>query len=242
VTFDGAFAETAANTKIAIGYAGGGILDFGTTNVYTGGTVISSGTARLGADNAFSVGALTLGGSGTVGILDLGGFNQSVSAFSTGVGAVAVSQLIGNSSTTADSVFTYAGGSTTFGATIQDSINGGTRKVGFALPSAATVIIGGANTYTGTTTIAGSATVQIGNFDATSASLGVGPIVNSGTLIFARATNAYVLPATNIVSGIGAITLASTGAVTSSAAASSIARVSSPSVMSPVRPSCRPST
>jgi autotransporter-associated beta strand protein len=218
VTFDGAFAETAANTKIAIGYAGGGILDFGTTNVYTGGTVISSGTARLGADNAFSVGALTLGGSGTVGILDLGGFNQSVSAFSTGVGAVAVSQLIGNSSTTADSVFTYAGGSTTFGATIQDSINGGTRKVGFALPSAATVIIGGANTYTGTTTIAGSATVQIGNFDATSASLGVGPIVNSGTLIFARATNAYVLPATNIVSGIGAITLASTGAVTSSAA------------------------
>ena len=218
VTFDGAFAETAANTKIAIGYAGGGILDFGTTNVYTGGTVISNGTARLGADNAFSVGALTLGGNGTVGILDLGGFNQTVSAFSTGLGAVAASQLIGNSSTTADSVFTYAGGSTTFGATIQDSVNGGTRKVGFALPSAATVIIGGANTYTGTTTIAGSATVQIGNYDATSASLGVGPIVNSGTLIFARATNAYVLPATNVVSGIGAITLASTGAVTSSVA------------------------
>jgi len=218
VTFAGAFAETAANSKIAIGYAGGGVLSFGATNVYTGGTVISSGTARLGALNAFSVGALTLGGNGTVGILDLAGFNQTVSAFSTGVGAVAASQLIGSSSTTADSVFTYAGGTTTFGATIQDSVNGGSRKVGFAIPSAAIVTLSGANTYTGTTTIGGSATLQLGNYDATTASMGAGPVVNLGTLIFARATNPYVLPATNLVSGIGAITLASTGAVTSSVA------------------------
>ncbi|GBL24623.1 S-layer protein [Opitutia bacterium] len=192
VSFGGSFVENFANTKIAIGYSGGGTLAFGSTNTYTGGTVISNGTAQLGANDAFSVGALTLGGSGTVGILDLGGFNQTVSALTVGVGATAASQLIGNSSTSADSILTYAGGTTSLGLTIQDALGSGTRKTSLAFPSAGIVTILGANTYTGATTISASTTVQVGSYGTVGA-IGRGPIANAGSLVFAR-TDTYVMP------------------------------------------------
>jgi autotransporter-associated beta strand protein len=211
VSFGGEFVEAAPNTKIAIGYAGGGVLQFGSTNTYTGGTVISNGTARLGADDAFSVGSLTLGGNGTVGILDLGGFDQTVTGFVTGVGAIPASQVIGNSSTTADSVFTYVGPTTTLGVTIQDVLGSGTQKTGLTFNNAGKVTLVGANTYTGDTVIASTATVQVGNY-GTAGAIGRGPIANAGALIFAR-TDAYAMPAGNIVTGNGSVTLGSTGTI-----------------------------
>ncbi len=216
VSFGGAFVEASANSKIGIGYSGGGTLAFGSTNTYTGGTVITNGTARLGATNAFSVGALTLGGAATVGILDLGGFNQTVSALTVGVGGVAASQLIGNSSTTADSVFTYAGGAVTLGVVIQDVLGSGTRKTGLNLTTAGTVTLVGANTYTGQTTIGATTTAQVGAFAADGA-IGRGLIDNAGTLLFAR-TDTYVMPVGNIVTGNGAVVLGSIGSIVVSSA------------------------
>ncbi|MEK0437030.1 MAG: hypothetical protein RLZZ233_1, partial [Verrucomicrobiota bacterium] len=215
VSFGGAFAETSATSRIAIGYSGGGVLAFGSTNFYTGGTVVSDGTARLGANNAFSVGSITLGGNGTVGRLDLGGFNQTVTSLTVGAGAVGGNQLIGNSSTTADSVLTYTGGTTTFDLVVQDVLGAGIRKTGLALTGSGTVTLLGANTYSGPTTIAATSTVQVGNF-ATSGAIGRGTIANDGTLVFAR-TDAYQMPAGNIVTGNGTVVLGSTGAVTVSA-------------------------
>ncbi|MCX6889775.1 MAG: autotransporter-associated beta strand repeat-containing protein, partial [Verrucomicrobia bacterium] len=216
VSFGGSFVEAAGNTRIGITYTGGGILSFANTNTYTGGTVIANGTARLGADNAFSTGALTLGGNATVGVLDLNGFNQTVSSFATGVGATPSAQIIGNTSTSADGVFNYAGISTIFGSTIQDAIASvGTRKTSLTLSGVGTVTLTGVNTYSGATNIGATANLQIGNY-ATTGAAGTGAIVNSGSLIFAR-SDAYALSAANVISGPGAIVLASSGTVSSAA-------------------------
>ena len=215
-TYGGNFVESAANTRIAIAYTGGGVLSFANTNAYTGGTTIANGTARLGADNAFSVGALTLGGAGTVGVLDLNGFSQTVASFATGVGSVASAQLIGNSSTTADGVFNYAGGSALFGSTIQDVLGGGTRKTALTLSGVGTLTLTGANTYSGATSIGATSILQVGNFGTTGA-VGTGAIANAGSLIFAR-SDAYALSANNVISGAGAIVLASSGTVSTAAA------------------------
>ncbi|NBV52685.1 MAG: hypothetical protein EBR83_04010, partial [Verrucomicrobia bacterium] len=217
VSFGGAFVESASNTRIGIAYTGGGTLSFANTNTYTGGTVIANGTARLGANNAFSTGALTLGGNATVGILDLNGFTQTVSSFATGVGSTASAQIIGNTSTTADAVFNYAGGATVFGSTIQDAIaTVGSRKTSLTLSGVGAVTLTGANTYSGATNIGATATLQIGNFGTTGAA-GTGALVNAGSLIFAR-SDAYALSAANVISGPGAIVLGSSGTVSSAAA------------------------
>ena len=215
VNFGGNFVESASNTRIGITYNGGGILGFNATNSYTGGTVIANGTGRLGADNAFSVGALTLGGNATIGTLDLNGFTQTVSSLSVGVGATAASQLIGNSSTTADGVFNYAGGNATIGVKIQDTLGSGSRNTGLTLSGVGTTILTGPNTYSGQTSIGATSILQVGNFGTVGA-VGTGAIVNSGSLIFAR-TDAYSLSANNIISGPGAIVLGSSGAISSAA-------------------------
>ena len=215
VTFGGAFVETTANSRIAIGYAGGGVLAFGSTNAYTGGTIISDGTGRLGADNAFSVGALTLGAVGTAGTLDLGGYNQTLTSLTLGAGAVAAGQRIGNSSTVSDSVLTYVGGTATFDLVLQDVLGTGSRRTGLALTGSGTVTLLGANDYSGPTTIASTATLQVGAF-ATAGAVGRGTIANEGSLVFAR-TDAYVMPVGNVVTGNGSVVLGSTGAVTVSA-------------------------
>jgi len=169
----------------------------------------------LGADNAFSVGALTLGGNATVGTLDLNGFTQTVLSLSVGVGATAASQLIGNSSTTSDGIFNYAGGNATIGVKIQDTLGSGSRNTGLTLSGVGTTILTGPNTYSGQTSIGATSNLQVGSFGTVGA-VGTGAIVNSGSLIFAR-TDAYTLSANNIISGPGAIVLGSSGAISSAA-------------------------
>jgi hypothetical protein len=93
-----------------------------------------------------------------------GGITLSPSA------ATASSQIIGNSSTTTTSTLTFAGGNTgetafaagegvsstsTFGGTIQDSVNGGTKQVALVV-SNGTLDLTGNSTYTGGTTVNGA--------------------------------------------------------------------------------------
>lgn len=144
------------------------IIEFLGANTYTGGTAVYAGTLRLagGDDRMPTGGAFTMGLSGNAlyGNFDLGGFNQTVAGL-TAVGNNIPLQVIANSSTTADSTLTVnlASGTNTFGGQLNDSINGGTRKLGLTKSGAGTLVIsGGTNTFSGPTRLAGG-TLQVGN-------------------------------------------------------------------------------
>ena len=108
-------------------------------------TDVAGGTLRMGANNVLPS-TLTLNLTTATGILDLAGFNQTVDTL-TGPG------IIANSSTIADSTFTaHPSGVSLFPGVIQDSVAGGTRKVGLTV-SSGTLSLEGTNTYTGPTTI-----------------------------------------------------------------------------------------
>jgi autotransporter-associated beta strand protein len=76
-----------------------------------------------------------------------------------------------------------------------------------------TVVLSGANTYTGTTTIS-AGTVRVGNGGSTG-QLGTGNITNNSALVFDRTGSFSV---TNIISGTGTLTMTNTGTNTLSGA------------------------
>lgn len=114
-------------------------------------TSIAYGRILLGADNAVDPTApLSLGQSGSSsGTLDLNGFNQTVPALSTVNGS---NHWITNGSATADSVFTFDGGtnSSTLDGRIVDNI----RKLSLTVSSGSLTLLGN-NTYRGDTLISG---------------------------------------------------------------------------------------
>ncbi|WP_313570100.1 autotransporter-associated beta strand repeat-containing protein [Comamonas terrigena] len=76
-----------------------------------------------------------------------------------------------------------------------------------------TLVLSGANSYTGTTTINGG-TLQIGN-GGTSGNLGTGAVVNNGTLAFNRSD---AISVANLISGSGAVSQTGAGVLTLSGA------------------------
>ena len=77
---------------------------------------------------------------------DLAGRSQTLAGLALGAGANGANQRIGNSSTTADSTLTFAGGSgsaSTYGGVLQDGLgNGGTRLLSLVVASGAFVLAG----------------------------------------------------------------------------------------------------
>jgi len=117
---------------------------------------ISHGTLRLGANNALPTDAnVTIGiSNGNAGTFDLAGFDQKISGVTVASGAVASIQTIGNSSASSDSILTIAGGESSFAGVICDSLGTGTRMTSLQVTSGS-FTLGGANTYTGATTVRG---------------------------------------------------------------------------------------
>ena len=122
-------------------------------------TSIAYGRAVIGVDNGLCpIAALSLGQSGTsAGTLDLNGHSQEAPSLATVNG---LNHFIGSSSTTADSLFIYNGGTnvSTYGAKIVDSVAGGTMKVAVTVQSGG-LFLDGANTYTGPTLVRSGATL-----------------------------------------------------------------------------------
>ncbi len=191
-TFGGSITGAGTFTKV-----GSGVVTLSGANNYTASTVISAGTLRAGAANTFSSGSAFSLANTNGAILDLNGFNQSISSLSGG-GSSGGNVTLGSASLT-------VGGDnsdTTFGGVISGS--GSVTKTG-----AGTLTLSGNNTYTGPTTITGGV-LQIGN-GGTTGSIASTSIVNNATLAFNR-SNALAYSGT--ISGTGSLLKTGAGTLT----------------------------
>jgi fibronectin-binding autotransporter adhesin len=159
-----------------------------------------------GAGNQILPSATPVNISASGAALDLAGWNQSIGSL-TGVAGSAV--RLGNA------VLTIGGGSsTTFAGSITDSGGASSATGGsLSLTGASTLVLTGANTFSGTTTIDNGSTLQLGNgttgADGTVNSSAA--IIDNGTLIFNRGGN----PASAVpISGNGAVIMTGAGSQT----------------------------
>lgn len=134
-----------------------GTWTIGSTGNSWSASAASVGTLRLAANDALCLTApLTMGQSdANAAMLDLNGYRQTVpNLITTGGGGA---RRIGNDSTTADSVFTYAAGTNvnTFAGQFLDNLTtNGTRKLGLTVASG-TLYLTGSNSNTGPTLVTG---------------------------------------------------------------------------------------
>jgi len=128
------------------------------------GTLIAVGGLRLGIDNAlptsipFSIGQ----GAGVNAVLDLNGHSQQLPGVTSVHGANVNAPIIASSSTTSDSTLVITTPAGVYGGSLQDSIYGGTRKVGLTILSGAQQLTS-ACTYSGPTTIMGGSVSLTGS-------------------------------------------------------------------------------
>jgi autotransporter-associated beta strand protein len=148
---------------------GSGIQINSTGNSWATNMFANAGRWTIGANNAIPVGSVFIQQASDSGTLDLNGFNQQILGLDAGVQIV-----ITNSSVLADSTFTFAGGTSTFGGVFSDA----TRKLNLAVTTGTLVLTNGGSLKLpkSTVTIASGAVLQL-DFSATNA---VGELVLNG--------------------------------------------------------------
>ena len=149
----------------------------------TGSFTVAAGTVALGGNSTLN--GVTLGGSGTAGTLDLKANTAQVSGLTLASGATG--GIIGNSSTAANAVLNYTGGTSTFGGTIQDVLGSGTKTVGLNVTNGSLTLSGTTSTYSGGT-IVGGGTLAISTVGNGQVGNGSVTITNGATLSLYRAT------------------------------------------------------
>lgn len=155
-TYNGIIADKPSSTGILV-KQGGSALILGGANTYTGATFINNGTLQLGVNNSLPTGtALSIGqaASANTGIFDLHGFNQEVAGLISNTGASVVTT---NSVTSTTSATLTLSGSGSYAYSDGSANNSGviSGAISIVKNGSGTQTLGGANTYTGTTTITG---------------------------------------------------------------------------------------
>ena len=157
---------------------------------------VSAGTLQWGSSNAFS-GPLTVGASG---IIDLHGYNTTVTSLSGSAGGV-ITDNAGSGTTTL--TVSITSGTSTYAGVIQ---NGASRAIALTKSGSGTLDLSGSNTCSGTTTISGG-TLQVGA-GGTAGTLGSGGITDNATLAFNRSDTVTV---TMAIGGTGGLTQQGSG-------------------------------
>jgi outer membrane autotransporter protein len=160
--------------------SGAGTVVLTGANTYSGGTTVGAGTLGLGADNVLGGGLVTMSGGG---LATSGGARALINAVNLASGA---------SFDTAAGNLTMSGAITNGGSLVKSGAN--------------TLILGGANSYSGATVI-GAGTVQVGS-GGTSGTLGTGNVTNNAALVFNRSDS---VTAGNLIAGTGSLTQGGTG-------------------------------
>ncbi len=172
---------------------GSGLLFLSGANTFSGGTVVSSGTLRTGNLRALGVGGPVEIKSGAVVEINGGGVS---------IGALSGSGVMANFGGQVATLTTTNTGTTTFAGTIADTTPGATpaaAALSLVKAGAGTLVLSGANTYTGGTTIS-AGVLQLGNGGSTGSILG--NVANSGVLAFKYGTDESF---TGLVSGRGSL-------------------------------------
>ena len=164
LTLSGGVAEAASNTPLTL--SGLGSLNLTATGSYTGTTTIQSGTLSISADDGAGIGAMVIQSGATLKLIDgaqIGNTIQAIGTGSDGKGAIQASgsgntlggpiQLLGNTA-----IGLVSATSNLFiDGVISETVSG--KGLAITGPDGSEVIVTASNTYTGNTTITGSALV-----------------------------------------------------------------------------------
>jgi autotransporter-associated beta strand protein len=191
-TFSGILED--GTSVLGLTKSGTGTLVLTGANTYTGGTTISAGTLQAGSATGFSPNSEFTVNS----ILDLHGFNSTIGSLS-GTGIV-----LNNGATAATLTAGNDNGNSTFSGVLSD----GKSVLGLTKSGTGTLVLTGANTYTGGTTVS-AGTLQIGN-GGTTGSI-VGKVIDNGVLVFDRSDSVTF---GGVISGTGNLIQQGTGVLT----------------------------
>ncbi len=203
-TSSGGLTKTGAGTLIMADMGGG----------FTGAVTVDAGTLQLGSSNA--LGSSSTGSNRSLAPVLVNGGTLDIDGQTTALGNVtlesgAINDTAGTGTLSAYS-FTLESGSV--GAVLSDVIlngNTGSNSIDLYKTTAGTVILTGANTYSGATQISGG-TLQVGDGGMTG-QLGTANVTmsNGSTLAFDR-SNAYAV--NNAITGSGGVTQMGSGTTT----------------------------
>ncbi len=215
---------TPANMALAVALTSGGSQTLSGTSNYAGGTNISSGTLNINSSSAIGTGTLTVAGA-TIGNTSGSAITLSTSN-NINLGAGTFTFAGPNDLSFGNNTVTMAGGNRTISVSVGDNLTIGsitedTPPRSFTKSGNGNLILIGASSYTGTTTLSNNGTLQLGN-GGTTGSLSVNStITDNANLAFDR-SNAVVQGtdfAGSAINGTGGvITQLGTGSLTLNAA------------------------
>lgn len=170
-TFSNLISGTGRLTK-----GGTGTMTLASAQAYTGTTAVSQGTLKLGGDNLLvSTASLFIAG----GTFDLANHNQTVGAFSSGTGTVALGS-----------------GSLTFGNSLNREFQGTVTGTGSLIKqgTGTQTMSGNSSTYTGTTTINNGTMLVTGNLSNSATTANSGGILGGTGTVGATTINGTIAP------------------------------------------------